>query len=486
MSGIPHLTPSNLGHCLVSTQRKMHSLAIMTEDTQRVKNGQSRTNELWFDLTSWWRPDITCFSNAQKMCIASGLSGLSALLLTIACFMLVCRRCRSRDRNSGEAACVLYSFLGNVCSTVGAFLSNQLALQVLMGGVTATVEVIHLISLLIPTCLCGKTRAERRLRMKRRRRRQNLMAVPLLLLVVVGGGSYLTSRNSLQPIDRPLTGRRLFTDLLLDSTEVLGYILGLLSLVIAWTSRFPALLRAHRGEMSSASHLSTGVLCFLAWALYTSAILLYNTQYEFVLRATPWLLASTGCAALDLAIVVLFWCRKVTVDQELGGGSPDTESLLRSSSTAAQHNPRGEKKKHPGLDSTPLHVPANKKHLNMLVEMGHYMDVTMQPVRKVCLKEVTLSRETGAPTGHPLRRTVRVVRVDEPFTSETISDSSSLNSDLEVRFRKWDFEEANAPWDKLPKEQEKGDEFPLQEWPKPTSVCSCETEQAGKSIKPSG
>uniref|UniRef100_A0AAY5L4D7 Transmembrane protein 44 n=1 Tax=Esox lucius TaxID=8010 RepID=A0AAY5L4D7_ESOLU len=334
----------------------------MTEDTQRVKNGQSRTNELWFDLTSWWRPDITCFSNAQKMCIASGLSGLSAIL--------------NLALNSGEAACVLYSFLGNVCSTVGAFLSNQLALQVTI-HLSLDYKQIEFLperkqSIWFPWV--SLRLSERRLRMKRRRRRQNLMAVPLLLLVVVGGGSYLTSRNSLQPIDRPLTGRRLFTDLLLDSTEVLGYILGLLSLVIAWTSRFPALLRAHRGEMSSASHLSTGVLCFLAWALYTSAILLYNTQYEFVLRATPWLLASTGCAALDLAV---------------------------SFSMSLPHN-----------------------------------DVLFSGVFQVCLKEVTLSRETGAPTGHPLRRTVRVVRVDEPFTSETISDSSSLNSDLEVRFRK--------------------------------------------------
>ncbi|KAJ7993186.1 hypothetical protein DPEC_G00269830 [Dallia pectoralis] len=115
-----------------------------------------------------------------------------------------------------------------------------------------------------------------------------------------------------------------------------------------------------------------------------------------------------------------------------------------------------------------------------MAEMGHYMDVNMQPVRKVCLKEVTLSRDTGVPTSHSLRRTVRVVRVDEPFTSESFSDSSSLNSDLE-----WDFEEAITPWDKLAKEQEKGDEFPLQEWPNPTGVCSCVTEQGGKTIKPS-
>ncbi|KAJ7993185.1 hypothetical protein DPEC_G00269820 [Dallia pectoralis] len=314
----------------------------MAEDTRRVTNGPSGTNGLWFDLTSWWRVDITCFSNRPDMCVASALSCLSALLLAVACVMLVCRRCRERDKNPGEAAGALYSFLGYSCGTVGAFLSNQLALQILIGGVMAIVEVMHLISILIPMCLTWNTRAEKRLRMMQRRRRQNLMAVSLLL--VMGGGSFLTTRNSLQSVDRPLTGRRLLTDFLLDNTEVLGYILGLLSLVIAWTSKFPALLRARRGEKSSTTHLCAGVLCSLAGALYTSAILLYDTQVEFILRATPWLLASTGCAALDLAVVVLFWCRKFNMEL---GCSSDTENLL-SGSSPSQHGARRERKhKHP-------------------------------------------------------------------------------------------------------------------------------------------
>ncbi|CAB1314101.1 unnamed protein product, partial [Coregonus sp. 'balchen'] len=226
-----------------------------------------------------------------------------------------------------------------------------------------------------------------------------------------------------------------------DSTEVLGYVLGLLFFVIAWTSKFRAFSRAVR------------VQCSLASALYSSAILLHDTQYEFVLRAMPWLLASTCCAALDLAVVFLSWCRKGTTQQQPGRGSPDTL----------------------GLDGSPLRVPSNKKNLNKMADMRYYMDVNIQPVRnvRVCLKEVTLSREAGVSESHPLRRTMRGVRVDEPCTSETFSDSSSLNSDLE-----WDFEEANAQWNKLPKEQEKVYQFPLQEWPKnpspkPNSVCIC-------------
>ncbi|KAM9479848.1 transmembrane protein 44 [Salvelinus alpinus] len=442
----------------------------MGVEAQSVTNGQSRSESLSFDFTSWWRHDIisTCFSNRHNVCISTGLVCLSVLLLIISCFMLVCLRCRGRDRNSGkEAGCVLYCFFGNLCSTVGAVLSNQLSIQVIMGGFMAAVEVIHFISI-FPIFLCWNTRAEKRLRMMKRRRRQNFMAVSLLL--VVGGGSYLTSRTSHGLVDRPLTGRRLLlTDLLHDRMEVLGYILGLLSFVIAWTSKFPDLSRAHRGK-SSRAHVSSGLLCSLAGALYTSAILLYDTQYEFVLRAMPWLLASTCCAALDLAIVVLSWCRKGTPEQQPGGGSPDTESLLGGSSPPTQHNPSWKtKQKHPlDLGGAPLQVLSSKKNLKF-ADMGHYMDVNIQPVRKVCLKEVTLSREEGVSESHPLRRTVRVVRVDEPCTSETFSDSSSLNSDLE-----WDFEDANAQWNKLQKE--KVDGFPLQEWPKnpsPKPICSC-------------
>ncbi|KAL1023271.1 hypothetical protein UPYG_G00038530 [Umbra pygmaea] len=440
----------------------------MAEGTQIVTNGQSRTNNLSFDFTSWWRPDITnCFTTRQKVCVANGLSYLSALLLTIACLMLLFRRCRVRDRKSGEeAACALYTFLGNVCSTVGAVLSNQLSLQVFMSGFMAAVDAIHLISILLTVWLCWNTRAERIRRTIRQRRRQNLMAVSLLLLIA-GGGSYLASSNHLRPVDRPLPGRRLLADLLDDSTEVLGYVLGLLSFVIAWTSKFPTLFSARRTEMSLTTSLFSRLLNSLAGVLYTFAILLHNAQYVFVLKAMPWLLTSVCSAALDLTIVALFWWKKAAIEQETGGRSPDTECLLGCSSPPSHHRPRWERK---------------NKHT--MAEMGHYMDVNIQPVRKVCLKEVTLSREAGVPKSHPLRKTVRVVRVDEPFTSETFSDSSSLNSDLE-----WDFGEANEDWNKMPKEHEKRDEIPLQEWPKNPSlkptVCSCEPERNGKSIEQS-
>lgn len=51
---------------------------------------------------------------------------------------------------------------------------------------------------------------------------------------------------------------------------------------------------------------------------------------------------------------------------------------------------------------------------------------------QVCLKEVTISRD-GSSESLPLKRTVRVVRVDEQCSSGTSTDSSSIGSELEVR-----------------------------------------------------
>ncbi|KAF3835190.1 hypothetical protein F7725_027748 [Dissostichus mawsoni] len=78
------------------------------------------------------------------------------------------------------------------------------------------------------------------MRMIRGRRRQHLMAV-CVLMVVAGG--FLKSRDSHHPVDGHLSGRKLLHATFQDNTEILGYILGLLSSVIACTSRFPALCR---------------------------------------------------------------------------------------------------------------------------------------------------------------------------------------------------------------------------------------------------
>lgn len=58
--------------------------------------------------------------------------------------------------------------------------------------------------------------------------------------------------------------------------------------------------------MLTRAHVFSGVLCSLAGALYSAAILFYDTQFRFLLTVMPWLLSAICCVALDL--LVSFHC----------------------------------------------------------------------------------------------------------------------------------------------------------------------------------
>ncbi|XP_046893275.1 transmembrane protein 44 [Hypomesus transpacificus] len=302
--------------------------------------------------------------------------------------------------------------------------------------------------------------------MERRRRRQNQTLQAVSGLVLLGCGGWLSTQLSLNPSTHSAMRRRLLSDLVQDQTAVLGYVLGLLYLVIAWTSKLPVLFRAHRGEVLCRARVWSGVLCFLAGVLYSSAVLVWvratlpwHRHLEAVLVALPWLLAALGSAALEVLILAVHWCRRGP-SQKCRKLSPYTEHLLGGSppsSPETQHRLGG----HQGVSgsiSSRLGLDRAPSQKNPLVDMGHYMDVDIQPVRKMCLKQMTVSREK-APNCRPLRTTERVVRVDEACTELDSSSDSSLSSDLQ-----WDFEQASPQWSRPPS-QVNVDKFPLQEWP---------------------
>ncbi|XP_070688192.1 transmembrane protein 44 [Pempheris klunzingeri] len=391
-----------------------------------------------------------CFSNdADKLCVPVGLILVSALLLLVSCLLLVYQRCRFRGGNPRESDTFLYSLLGNLCSTTGAILSRQLHIQILIGAFAAAMDAVYLMSCCFPVLLCWNSKTERRRRMMRSRRRQHLLAV-CVLMVVAGG--FLQSRITHSPADRPLIRRRLLHFALHDNTEILGYILGLLSLVIACISRFPALCRAYRGQILTWAHILSGLLCSLAGALYAAAILLYDTHFGFLLRVMPWLLSAISCVSLDLLILVVHWCKRGT-RQQLTSFSPDTESLLGGSGIPTEDNTVIKKqRRYQGHSS----AQTKTKNVQKMTEMGRYLDVRVQPARKICLKEVMSKEEVE---NCPLNSSVRVIRVNSFCSSDTSYGSSPVSSDLE-----WDFEEANAQWSEPTAKQPEGNTFSLQGW----------------------
>ncbi|XP_034387015.1 transmembrane protein 44 isoform X2 [Cyclopterus lumpus] len=399
----------------------------------------------------------TCFSrNADARCVPIGLSSVAALLLLLPCCLFVYQRCRFRGETPGGSVSFLYSFLGNLCATIGAVLSRQLHILVLIGAFAAAMDAVSCISCCCHVLLYWNSKAGRRLRTMRGRRRQHLPAV-CVLMVVTGG--FLKSRVTPLPAVGPLVGRRrlLLHATLRDNTEVLGYILGLLSCVIACTSRFPALCRAYRGQMLARAYMFSGLLCSLAGALYAAAILLYDTEFGFLLRLMPWLLSAICSATMDLLILVIHWWRRGTA-QKLTSFSPDTESLLCSSRILTEDNAvMKRKRKQQVLSSAGTKTKDGQK----MTEMGGYMDVTVQPAGKICFEKVE---------DRSLNQTVRMIRVDS-FCSETSCDSSLVSSDLE-----WDFEAANSQWLEPTAKQQEGDNFPLQELPtnpKLNNICTC-------------
>ncbi|XP_060890986.1 transmembrane protein 44 [Labrus mixtus] len=406
----------------------------------------------------------TCLSSdADKLCASIGLNCLSALLVLLSCILLVCQRCRTRRQNTGETFTSLYSFLGNLCNTVGAVLSSQLYILIIMGTFASAVDFVHVISSCLPVLLCWNSQSEKRQRMIRSRRRQYLLSMCVLMMV---GGGILKSRVTLRPLETSLPGRKLLHVTLQDNTEVLGYILGLLSFVVSCTSRFPSLSRAYRGQMLTWPYVYSGLMCSLAGALYAAAILVYDTNYTFVLRVLPWLLSALCCVCLDLLILVMCWCRKGT-RRQLHSFSLDTESLLGCSGLTSEDNAVMNRHAKQQVNSS-AQTETEKKQ--KITEMGRYIDMSVQPASKTWLKEVMLSKEEMA--DRPLHRTVRVVRVNG-FSSDTSYDSSLESSDLE-----WDFEEANAQWNEPTAKQRERAEFPLVGWPKhpkPCKLCTCAT-----------
>ncbi|XP_055077118.1 transmembrane protein 44 [Periophthalmus magnuspinnatus] len=386
-------------------------------------------------FAAFWEDSITCFTEdaGGKLCGAVALGSVSGLLLLLAHAALGYERCRYQVESGREATTSLYCLLGNSCSTIGAILSRQLHVQVVLAAFSAIMDAISFITLCIPICLCRKSKAG--LRMRARRRRQHLYGVCVLFMLT---GGFLKVGLSNTEIHKTPTQRRLLQIIMEDNSDILGYVLGILSFVIAYTSRFPALYRTCNKRRLTRAQLFSAVLCSLAGSCYATALLLYDTSNVFIWRTMPWLLSAVLCAMLDLLMIVIHLCKK----QNPVVLSPDTVSLLGKSTIAVKERPNEEKN-----HSTPQ---IKKKNAEKLTGTDCYL-------------HVKCSSESKSPIQLNLSRTVKKEgehNKDEEClcSSDTSFDSSVISSDLE-----WDFEDANVQWCE-PAAQLKDDKFPLQEW----------------------
>ncbi|KAF5894717.1 transmembrane protein 44 isoform X1, partial [Clarias magur] len=356
---------------------------------------------------------------------------------------LACSRSKLRD----AADCVLYSLIGDLCHLAGAFLSNQSNIQRMMALMMTALDVVHFISVTLPLCCWFDSTAERRVKMLSRRRRQNVLVA--CLLFGMGGYIYADIRERLMQTvsyGSP-NNRKLLNVIIQDQTELLGYVLGLLSFAISWTSRIPFFLKANKGEMSTSTHISSRCFRAVAGALYASAILLYDSRLESVVKALPWILSGVCCSILDVFILLISCYRSYFKWQYIGALDSDMESLL---GTVTSSLYRASNDKNPRK-----HISSWKSSSSKMPKTGNIDD---QPIRKVCLKEVTVPQENSAES-QPLKGSEKVIRVDECYCSGSASDSSPLSSDLE-----WDFQDTPSQWSSQNKDEQTMDAFPLQDW----------------------
>ncbi|KAM6389531.1 transmembrane protein 44 [Pluvialis apricaria] len=148
-------------------------------------------------------------------------------------------------RRQTSVLCLLYSVLGHLCNALGALLASQLGIQILTGAYMAVADIIRFLLTLFPLCPPESQRTAGPPHRRRRRRRLRDGLLALALPLSVGAGRSLLAPGS-RPSPERLEGaqRRLLGAVLEDNREALGFVLGLLSALIALTARIPALSTA--------------------------------------------------------------------------------------------------------------------------------------------------------------------------------------------------------------------------------------------------
>uniref|UniRef100_A0A8C3KDP6 Transmembrane protein 44 n=1 Tax=Calidris pygmaea TaxID=425635 RepID=A0A8C3KDP6_9CHAR len=268
-----------------------------------------------------WPGCDTCLAG-EPGCVSWGLWMLAALCWIAARSLLSCR-CPGQGRRQASLLFLLYTFLGHVCSTVGALLASQLGIQVgkAPGGAgdgwvaprmgeewgTWCGPIPPLWAKPVPESEPMSHAGPPRQRGRRRRRWLQDGLLALALPLSMGAGRSLLTTSPRLSLERPEGARR----------RLLGAVLEV---------RCPLLIPPGAGGQSPVKHrrcwaLSTRGFCSdcrgkpcprrRLWAtfcsatagvLYAAAIVTHDQQPAHLLRALPWLLIALGSAALDVAV----------------------------------------------------------------------------------------------------------------------------------------------------------------------------------------
>ncbi|XP_065266440.1 transmembrane protein 44 [Emys orbicularis] len=333
-----------------------------------------------------WGHLAACLAR-DRACASAALGSLAALLWVAAHALLVRARCRRKGWQEASVLCIIYSFVGSMCNTIGALLAKQLAIQVFIGAYMAAIDIIHFLLTLFPVCVSDpRPTPAPPGRRKRRRRQVRSSLLALTLSLCTGPGWYvLAMATSSSPEEFHGAQRRLLGTALQENTEVLGFALGMLAALVAFTARVPALSGACRGRLSPVTQLWASVSSALASVLYAAAIVTHDQRPAYFVRAMPWLLLALGSAALDVAITCLSCVMKSQMSQRLGLVAEATETpatwALLAQAEEEEEEPKGtEEEKVPNW--LPLSMFPAPRSLHEGAAVGRCLDLTIEQVQQ--------------------------------------------------------------------------------------------------------
>lgn len=343
-------------------------------------------------LALWnWDYLTKCFAD-DKVCLSFGLWALASLLWITSHALLFYLRYKKKTRHEDSVICSVYSFFGNMCNTIGALLSKQLTIQIFTGGYMAAIDVINFVLTLFPICgVKFRPRSGGRHSRQRRKSRSSFFAV--FLFFSAGTGGYILAARGLPSLeDYHGPRRRLLGTALQESAEIIGFTLGMVAVVISWTSRGPLITKVCKGKSFPGMQLWANFCSVMASLLYAAAIMAHDRKAQYFIRATPWFLIFLGSAALDVAITILSCLMKSKFTRKMGlvvqtFETPDMRALLaREEEEAEEENELDEKLD--GTDGekrsnwTPLKMFPTARASHKVSEIGRYMDLSIEPVQK--------------------------------------------------------------------------------------------------------
>ncbi|XP_073531151.1 transmembrane protein 44 isoform X1 [Phyllobates terribilis] len=426
-------------------------LTAAEDDMDRVENitvQEGRDPGLWnLDYL------ITCFAE-DKICVSFGLWLLSCLFWFTSFSLHFYLRCKRKSSYEESVFWNIYGFFGSMCNTIGALLSKQLTIQIITGAYMALSDVIDFMLTLFPAC-----NSSFRVRMRNSRRKHKPLFSALSISILISlGYRYSLVENDLPSFDLShAPRRRLLGTMLQENTDVVGFTLGIVAVLVSWTMKVPTITRVCKGQMFPVIRVWAVMFSALASLMYAAAIMSHDRRPEYFVKAIPWFLISMGAAALDIALMFLSCIMKNKLVQQLGlvlDASLDDESceLLAVEEQMAEGTHIPNTTADAKTSSwTPLNMAPNR-YLSK-VSLSRFVRLSVEKVQENDIGPVRLPGDGQTTPMHDNPKELvgyldlsvyPPPRITHSTNSPSCSsDSSSNTTDLE-----WDFEDLDQNWNK--------------------------------------